>query len=118
MAHGKEGAPALDWAALRDPRQTLVFYMGLTWSAEVSRGLVENGRAAQSPVAIIENGTRVEQRVLLTTLGSLTQTVVRGKPVSPSLLVVGDVVNLYQRGASAPHHPAEVSAEPRVAQEA
>lgn len=40
--HGKDGAPALN-----DPRQTLVFYMGLTWSAQVSRGLVENGRAAQ-----------------------------------------------------------------------
>ncbi len=116
--HGKEGAPALDWAALRDPHQTLVFYMGLTWSAEVSRGLIENGRAAQTPVAIIENGTRVGQRVLLTTLGGLAQTIAREKPVSPSLLMVGEVVTLYQRGAGAPRHPDEVRAEARIAQEA
>ncbi len=47
--HGKNGAPALDWDALRDPRQTLVFYMGLTWCAELSRGLMDNGRAAAYP---------------------------------------------------------------------
>ncbi|AHF77453.1 Uroporphyrin-III C-methyltransferase [Sodalis praecaptivus] len=92
--HGKNGAPALDWDALRDPRQTLVFYMGLTWCAELSRGLMDNGRAAHTPVAIIENGTRAGQRVLLTTLEGLARTVAREKPVSPSLLVVGEVVNL------------------------
>lgn len=102
--HGKNGAPTPDWDALRGPRQTLVFYMGLTWCAELSRGLMDNGRAAHTPVEIIENGTRAGQRVLLTTLEGLARTVAREKLVSPSLLVVGEVVNLCRLvTASQPH---------------
>jgi len=47
-------------------------------------------------VAIIEKGTRPDQRVLITTLGGLAETVARDQPVSPSLLVVGEVVRFYR----------------------
>jgi len=94
--HGRSGEPQLDAAALSAENQTLVFYMGLSWSASISAQLQAQGRDPETPVAIIENGTRPDQRVLITTLGGLAETVAQEKPVSPSLLVVGEVVRFYR----------------------
>lgn len=94
--HGRSGEPQLDAGALAADNQTLVFYMGLSWCASISAQLQAQGRAATTPVAIIENGTRPNQRVLITTLGGLVQKVEQEKPVSPSLLLVGDVVGYYR----------------------
>lgn len=90
--HGKLGEPRLAAQTLSDPRETLVFYMGLRWSASIAEQLQQQGRAGETPVAIIENGTRPDQRVLITTLAALAQTVAQQRPVSPSLLIVGEVV--------------------------
>ncbi|MFW0697906.1 uroporphyrinogen-III C-methyltransferase [Pantoea sp. R13S299] len=94
--HGRSGEPQLDAAALSAVNQTLVFYMGLSWSASISAQLQAQGRDPETPVAIIEKGTRPDQRVLITTLGGLAETVARDQPVSPSLLVVGEVVRFYR----------------------
>jgi uroporphyrin-III C-methyltransferase len=94
--HGRSGEPQLNDASLAAANQTLVFYMGLSWSASISAQLLAQGRDADTPVAIIENGTRPEQRVLITTLKALAQTVENEKPVSPSLLMIGDVVRYYR----------------------
>lgn len=99
--HGRSGEPQLDAAALAADNQTLVFYMGLSWSASISRQLQDHGRDASTPVAIIENGTRSDQRVLITSLGGLAQTVDQEKPVSPSLLLVGEVVRYYRADSQA-----------------
>jgi uroporphyrin-III C-methyltransferase len=90
--HGKLGEPRLAEQALSNPRETLVFYMGLRWSASIAEQLQRQGRAGETPVAIIENGTRADQRVLITTLAALAETVAQQQPVSPSLLIVGEVV--------------------------
>ena len=97
--HGRDGKPQLDWQSLQDARQTLVFYMGLTWSEALSQQLIAHGRAASTPVAIIERGTRPEQRVMITSLVELARCVAREQPQSPSLLIVGDVVSLYRPAA-------------------
>ncbi|UQY45867.1 uroporphyrinogen-III C-methyltransferase [Erwinia sp. PK3-005] len=94
--HGKEGKPQLAWESLQDASQTLVFYMGLTWSAELSQQLCHHGRAADTPVAVVERGTRHDQRVLITTLAQLPTTVTRYQPQSPALIIVGEVVKLYR----------------------
>lgn len=94
--HSKNGIPKLTWDTLSNPDQTLVFYMGLTWSHEISQGLIKHGRSAKTPVAIIENGTCVTQRVLLSTLNNLPYTLKKEKPISPSLIVIGEVVNFYK----------------------
>ncbi|WP_338563132.1 uroporphyrinogen-III C-methyltransferase [Erwinia sp. E_sp_B04_7] len=95
--HGKDGKPQLDWESLKDARQTLVFYMGLTWCGALSEQLIAFGRDAETPVAIVERGTRADQRVTLTTLHQLAETVLREKPQSPALLIVGEVVRLYRK---------------------
>lgn len=94
--HGRDGKPQLDWESLRDARQTLVFYMGLTWCEALSDQMIRHGRDAHTPVAIIERGTRHDQRTHITRLDQLAQTVAERQPQSPGLLIVGDVVRLYR----------------------
>ncbi|MCZ4058608.1 uroporphyrinogen-III C-methyltransferase [Pantoea sp. LMR881] len=94
--HGRSGEPRLEDASLAAANQTLVFYMGLRWSASISAQLQAQGREGTTPVAIIENGTRPEQRVIITTLAALATTVEKEQPVSPSLLMIGEVVRYYR----------------------
>ncbi len=92
--HAKQDGD-LDWACLAQSQQTLVFYMGLTQATEIQRHLLENGLPASTPVALVENGTTKQQRVVtgeLTQLGTLAEQV-----QSPSLIIVGSVVSLRKQ---------------------
>lgn len=95
--HGRDGKPQLDWQSLQDKRQTLVFYMGLTWCQALSQQLIGHGRDGDTPVAIVERGTRRDQRVIITRLQQLAECVARQQPQSPSLLIVGEVVKMYRQ---------------------
>ncbi|MFS2223775.1 uroporphyrinogen-III C-methyltransferase [Pantoea sp. B65] len=106
--HGRDGKPQLDWQSLQDQHQTLVFYMGLTWCEALSQQLIAHGRNGETPVAIIERGTRHDQRVMITRLHQLASCVAQQQPQSPSLLIVGEVVSLYR----APHHSATSTLTP------
>lgn len=98
--HGKSGEPQLDDASFAATHQTLVFYMGVKWSASISAQLQAHGRSTETPVAIIENGTRASQRVLITSLRELAATVAREQVQSPALLLVGEVVRFYRSPAN------------------
>ena len=93
-AHCGESVDTLDWQALAQGRQTLAFYMGVGRLATIRDRLIERGRAAATPVAIIENGSRPDQRVTLATLDDLPDLAVRGGIRSPALLIVGEVAAL------------------------
>lgn len=84
----------LDWHRLAEPLITLVIYMGLKHLPEISRQLIAAGRAPNTPAAVIENGTTTRQRRCVSTLVSLPKEAERAAIQSPSLVVVGDVVNL------------------------
>lgn len=86
-----EGAPEPDWAALARPGQTVVVYMGVGNAGVIAASLMAAGRAPETPVAIIENGTRPDQRVVRATLGSLARTMAEAAIRNPALLVVGEV---------------------------
>lgn len=93
--HCKAGAPfEVDWQALASPQTTVVVYMGLINVRELERGLIAAGRAAATPVALIERGTTPEQRTLQTTLDRLSATVAAERVSAPCLIVVGEVVAL------------------------
>ncbi len=93
--HVTEDAPlALDWRSLADPDTTLVVYMGMTNVTAISEQLIAHGLAADTPAAIINMGTRPEQRTLLTTLAGLPGSVADAKPVGATLFVIGRVVSL------------------------
>ena len=99
--HLKTGGE-LDWENLAAEKQTLVFYMGLNQAATIQQKLIEHGMQADMPVALVENGTAVQQRVVsgvLNELGTLAQQV-----ESPALIIVGRVVALRDKLNWFSHH--------------
>ena len=96
-AHCGESIDTLDWVALAQERQTVAFYMGVAGLATIGARLRQHGREATTPVAIIENGSRPDQRVTLATLDALEDLAACGGIQSPALLVVGEVTALAGR---------------------
>lgn len=93
--HAKgEADPALDWSALAALKNTLVVYMGVSKAAMISEKLIDHGRAAATPVAVIENGTRDNQKIVKGTLGELGRLIEIGGIKGPALLVIGEVAAL------------------------
>jgi uroporphyrin-III C-methyltransferase len=94
---------AQDWRGLAGKGRTLVIYMGLNGAGDITEKLTADGLLAQTPVAVIENGTRRDVRVVQTTLEALAATVQRFGFGSPSLLVVGDVAAFAQTNMFEPY---------------
>ena len=92
--HLKDGTLDLNWPALVQPRQTVVFYMGLTSLAQICVALRAHGMADDMPVALVEHGTLSEQRVFCATLATLDEVVAGAGVRAPTLLIVGEVVRL------------------------
>ena len=83
-----------DWERLADPRLTLVVYMGTRRLAALCSKLVEAGRQATTPAAVVEQGSTAGQRVVGADLASLPKRVEAAGAGTPSLLIVGDVAAL------------------------
>ncbi len=82
----------LNWASLADPDTTLIVYMGRTNVARIAERLIAHGLPPSTPSAAIVEGTRPDQRTLLTTLGELPDRVAALDCAAPTLLVIGRVV--------------------------
>ncbi|MFY9314492.1 MAG: siroheme synthase CysG [Burkholderiales bacterium] len=95
--HLKNGSMDLNWAALAQPHQTIVFYMGLIGVEVLCRELVAHGLPAATPAALVEAGTTPRQRVLAGTLASLPAIVRDGGVRAPTLIIIGEVVTLRER---------------------
>lgn len=95
--HLKDGTFDLPWSDLVAPAQTLVFYMGLVGLPVICAKLIEHGRAATTPAALIQQGTTPQQRVIVSTLAELPGRVAQEKVTAPTLLIVGEVVQLRDK---------------------
>ncbi len=95
--HRKDGSFDLNWADLVSSSQTLVFYMGLTGLADICQQLIEHGRAASTPAALIQQGTTQQQRVYSGTLSNLAELVAEHEVRAPTLVIVGEVVSLREK---------------------
>lgn len=95
--HLKDDSINLQWPELMDTHQTLVFYMGLTGLQQICAKLIEHGRDPSTPVALIEKGTTVEQRVFVSTLALLPSSIEGQNIKAPTLTIVGDVVKLHAK---------------------
>lgn len=95
--HLKTDDANLSWPELARVDQTLVIYMGLIDLEAICRGLVDNGRAATTPVALIEKGTTREQRVIVSDLANIAERVVAEAVSAPTLLIIGEVVKLHRQ---------------------
>ena len=94
FAHAKDSTDAIDWASLAAERQTLAVYMGVAGLESLRERLIAHGRAASTPFALIENGSRPEQRVVVGTLDRLPALARAHAVQSPALLVLGEVAAL------------------------
>ncbi len=92
--HGVDGEPDVDWHALAGDRHTLVVYMGLSRAGSVAEKLIGAGRGPSTPVAIIENGTRADERVFAGTLATMPDIVKTARVGAPALIVIGEVAAL------------------------
>jgi uroporphyrin-III C-methyltransferase/precorrin-2 dehydrogenase/sirohydrochlorin ferrochelatase len=109
-AHCKESLDTLDWRALAAERQTLAIYMGVAQLQTLRDQLIAHGRAPSTPFALIENGSRPEQRVITGTLAELPKLQRQHAVRSPALLILGEVAALAPTLAWFGEHAQELAA--------
>lgn len=95
--HLKDGQLNFRWEEFVNNQQTLVFYMGLVGLKQICEKLIEYGKPAHTPAALIERGTLPEQVVHLSTVAELPEIVANNEVHAPTLLIIGDVVNLHDK---------------------
>jgi len=93
--HLKDGTMDLNWPALVQPAQTVVVYMGLTGLDILCRELIAHGMRADMPAALVEQGTTTHQRVVIGSLSDLPAQVAHLEVHAPTLVIVGEVVQLH-----------------------
>jgi len=92
--HGRDGLPDLDWAALARLAGTLAVYMGVANAGPLARRLIAHGLAPATPVAVVENASRPDERVVRGTLGGLAELVRDRRIVAPALILIGEAAGL------------------------
>ncbi len=95
--HLKDGSCSLPWLELVQVGQTVVFYMGLVGLPTICAKLIEHGRDASTPIALIQQGTTRHQRVFTGTLDTIVDLVARHNVRAPTLIIVGEVVSLREK---------------------
>ena len=89
--HGEEEVD-LDWHSLASIQHTLVIYMGVSSAGTIAARLIANGMNSGTPVAVIENGTTPNQKLVKGQLGDLAALIKSNEIVAPALIVIGQVV--------------------------
>lgn len=92
-----KGESNMRWDKLATGVDTLVFLMGVENLPHITAKLIENGRPAETPAAVIRWGTKPEQQVLITTVGSAAEDVAKAGVKPPAIFLVGEVVNLREK---------------------
>jgi uroporphyrin-III C-methyltransferase len=108
--HAKHDANnRIDWVGLArttsQAKLTLVIYMGVKGAADLQQALLQ-GLAADTPVAIVQNASLPNQRHAVCTLFDLQDTVLREGLASPSVIVIGDVLQGLLALQTQPQHQA------------
>lgn len=95
--HMKDGDIDLDWANIVAEQQTLVFYMGLLGLPLICARLMEHGLAASTPVAVVQQGTTDNQKLVIGVLHDIAAKVEEAKLQAPALTIIGNVVSLHEQ---------------------
>ena len=114
--HAKPGDHGTDWRALATTahaaKLTLVIYMGVSSAEHIASELQAGGLAASTPAAIIQRASLPQQRHAITNLAELPHTLHSQQLGSPSVLVIGDVVQGVAQWALQPADVAVTAAPP------
>lgn len=87
---------ALDWELLARFEGTLVILMGVSMLERNVKELLKHGKSVDTPVAVIERGTRPDQRVTVGTLADIVSLCKKRNVGAPAITVIGDVVKLHR----------------------
>lgn len=93
--HRKAGGRDLNWKAMSISNQTLVVYMGLLQAQEIQTQLLHFGRCKDTPIALINKGTRSDQKVVLGKLSELVE--LAATLQGPTIIIIGEVVSLADK---------------------
>lgn len=86
-----------NWSVYGQSNSTLVFYMGVKNLPMIAENLMKNGRAADTPVALVRWGTRCEQTSMVSTLENVAEDAAERGFKAPSIIVVGGVCSLHDK---------------------
>jgi uroporphyrin-III C-methyltransferase / precorrin-2 dehydrogenase / sirohydrochlorin ferrochelatase len=92
--HSRGDGLSLDWIALIQPRQTVVIFMGLGKLGALMEEFVARGGDPKLPAAIVDNGTRPNQRVVTGTVETIAEAAEKAKLHGPAIVILGTVVSL------------------------
>ncbi len=95
--HLKDGSIDLNWPQLAAPNQTVVIYMGLVGLESICQQLISHGCSPEHPIAIVQQGTTMHQRVITGTLTDMPRKVAEAEIKPPTLIIVGSVVSLHEK---------------------
>jgi len=95
--HLKNNSTDLPWSELAYTNQTIVFYMGLMGLPIICKELISHGMAKDTPIALVQKGTTPDQKVVIATLSTMVETVKKQEVVAPTLIIVGQVVQLHKQ---------------------
>ncbi|MFB5663333.1 uroporphyrinogen-III C-methyltransferase [Alteribacillus sp. HJP-4] len=90
----EEGQPSPDWKSLAKGVDTIAFYMGVKNLPLIAENLLKHGKAAETPVIIIEWATTGRQRTVKGTLAAINHEAQKEKVQNPAITLVGDVAGL------------------------
>ena len=93
----KKSEGVVDWKRLAKAVDTIVIMMGLSRLDIISKKLISGGLSKNTPVAVIQNGTTDEHRMIKGTLSNISKKISEAKIKPPSIIVVGKVVNLSDK---------------------
>ncbi|KAA2317387.1 uroporphyrinogen-III C-methyltransferase [Pseudooceanicola sediminis] len=91
-----EAPGSLNWRAIAEGAQVLVIYMGMKHARRIADALMQAGRPADEPAAVVCNATTPEQQVLETTLGRLADDIDASEMQPPAILCIGRSVLMRQ----------------------
>lgn len=97
--HEKDGRDEdrIDWRSLVNGHGTLVIMMGLGNAERISEELIAGGMSPDMPAAVISKGSTPDQRVAVTTVSRLAETIAEQALEPPGIMVVGEVAGMRER---------------------
>ena len=93
---GKGQAELLDWASIAKASPVIVIYMAMSRLAVIAELLLQAGRSADEPVAIVTHATTPRQRIATGRLAEAAKLAEQHNLEPPSIIVIGEVVNLAE----------------------
>jgi uroporphyrin-III C-methyltransferase len=85
------------WKELAKAADTIVILMGMSQLEQILYKLIAAGLRKETKIAVIENATTKEQRIVKGNLNNIMNRVIKAKLKSPAVIIIGKVVSLQKK---------------------